>query len=142
MKAPTEVAAMLKLHELGWCKKSIARELGVIKTTVGRYLAAGGILYYARPERRSLLEGQEECLAQELSKHRGNADVVRQELERQKGIVVSLRTMERAVRGRRNGCWWGREARCASGGCRGQAAPPLLAAHLRPEVCKALIQLW
>jgi transposase len=36
-------------------------------------------------------------LSATFNQHRGNADVVRQELERQHGIVVSLRTVERAV---------------------------------------------
>jgi transposase len=95
------VAAILKLHQLGWGKKAIARELGVSKNTVRRYLEAGGVLEYAKPQRSGLLEGQEDWLAQELRRHRGNADVVRQEPERQKGIQVSLRTVQRAVRGQR-----------------------------------------
>ena len=32
-----------------------------------------------------------------FARHRGNADVIRQELATEKGIVVSLRTIERAV---------------------------------------------
>jgi transposase len=101
MKTPQDVAAILKLHELGWGKKAIARELGISKNTVRRYQEAGGVLEYAKPQRSGLLEGQEEWLAQQLRRHQGNADVVRQELERQKGIQVSLRTVQRAVRGRR-----------------------------------------
>jgi len=101
MKTAQDVAAILKLHQLGWGKKAIARELGISKNTVRRYLQAGGALQYAKPQRRGLLEGQEEWLAQQLRRHRGNAEVVRQELERQKGIQVSLRTVQRAVRGQR-----------------------------------------
>jgi transposase len=97
MKTPQDIAAILKLHQLGWGKKAIARELGISKNTVRRYLDAGGVLDYAKPQRSSLLEGQGAWLAQELRRHRGNADVVRQELERQKGIQVSLRTVQRAV---------------------------------------------
>ena len=97
MKTPQDVAAILKLHQLGWGKKAIPRALGINKNTARRYLEAGGMLEYAKPQRSSRLEGQEEWLAQELRKHRGNADVVRQELERQKGIQVSLRTVQRAV---------------------------------------------
>jgi transposase len=101
MKTPQDVAAILKLHQLGWGKKAIARELGISKNTVRRYVDAGGVLEYAKPQRSSLLEGQGEWLAQELRRHRGNADVVRQELERQKGIQVSLRTVQRAVQAHR-----------------------------------------
>jgi hypothetical protein len=93
MKTPQDVAAILKLHQLGWGKKAIARELGVSKNTVRRYLEAGGVLEYGKPQRSSLLKGQEEWLVQELRRHRGNVAVVRQELERQKGIQVNLRTV-------------------------------------------------
>jgi hypothetical protein len=92
MKTPQDVAAILKLHQLGWGKEAIARELGISKNTVRRYLEAGGVLESAKPQRSSLLEGQEEWLAQELRKHRGNAGVVRQRLERQKGIQVKDRS--------------------------------------------------
>ncbi len=36
-------------------------------------------------------------MAERFRRHRGNADVVRQELAREHGIRVSLRTVERAV---------------------------------------------
>ena len=36
-------------------------------------------------------------LRERLLRHRGNADVVRQDLERERGITVTLRTLERAV---------------------------------------------
>ena len=38
-----------------------------------------------------------EWVAEQYLKHRGNADVVRQELQRELGMQVSLRTIERAV---------------------------------------------
>jgi transposase len=44
-----------------------------------------------------VLCGLEAWLADRLQRHRGNADVVRQDLEREHGITVSLRTVERAV---------------------------------------------
>ncbi|TIS04962.1 MAG: IS21 family transposase, partial [Mesorhizobium sp.] len=43
------------------------------------------------------LEGLEDWLAERFRQHRGNADVVRQELAREHGLQVSLRTVERAV---------------------------------------------
>jgi hypothetical protein len=52
---------------------------------------------YKRPERQSTLRGFEPWLAERLQRHRGNADVVRQDLEREHGLTVSLRTVERAV---------------------------------------------
>jgi hypothetical protein len=43
------------------------------------------------------LAGLEERLAERFRRHAGNADVVRQELAAEKGLVLSLRTIERAV---------------------------------------------
>ena len=53
---------------------------------------------YAAGGRPRALSGLEEWLAERFRRHGGNADVVRQELEREKGIAVSLRTVEREVR--------------------------------------------
>jgi transposase len=43
------------------------------------------------------LDGLADWLAERFRRHRGNADVVRQELLAEQGIAVSLRTVERAV---------------------------------------------
>ena len=63
----------------------------------------GGWLPYGKPCRSSVLDGQRDWLRQRFLAHRGNADVVRQELEREKGIRVYLRTVERAVERVRSG---------------------------------------
>ncbi len=97
MRAPDEVAAMVRLKTLGWGTKRIAATFGCSRNTVKRYLAAGGWVAYGAPCRRSRLAGLEDWLADRLRRHRGNADVVRQELAQEKGIAVSLRTVERAV---------------------------------------------
>ena len=97
MKLPDEVATMLRLHELGWGTRRIAAELGCDRETVQRYLAAGGWAAYRKPKRTSVLAGHEAWLAQRFRRHRGNADVVRQELASELGLAVSLRTVERAV---------------------------------------------
>ena len=97
MRDPDDVAAMLRLRALGWGTKRIAAELGCSHNTVKRYLEAGGWAAYRKPERRTVLAGLEEWLAEQFRQHRGNADVVRQELAREHGLVVSLRTVERAV---------------------------------------------
>jgi len=47
--------------------------------------------------RESLLAPHLEWLEQRLRQHKGNADVVRQELHREFGISVTLRTVQRAV---------------------------------------------
>jgi transposase len=97
MLAPEGVAAMVRLHALGWGSKRIAGALGCSRNTVKRYLAAGGWAAIRPPRRRRRLDGLEEWLAERFRRHRGNCDVVRQDLLREHGIAVSLRTIERAV---------------------------------------------
>jgi transposase len=98
MQTPEEVAAMLRLKALGWGVRRIAGELGCSHMTVRRYLAAGGWIAYRGRGRPRTLAGLEEWVAERFRRHAGNADVVRQELEREKGIRLSLRTVEREVR--------------------------------------------
>jgi len=97
MKAPDEVTAMVKLKELGWGTKRIARELGCSRNTVKRWLSCGSWGPYAEVSRSRQLEGLSEWLAERFRRHGGNADVIRQELATEAGVSVSLRTVERAV---------------------------------------------
>jgi transposase len=97
MRVPDEVAAMARLRDLGWGTRRIAAELGCDRETVRRYLASGGWAPYRSSERRRALAGHEAWLAERFRRHRGNADVVRQEVLAELGITVSLRTVERAV---------------------------------------------
>jgi transposase len=97
MLEPDDVSAILRLNELGWGSKRIARELGISRNTVKDYVAAGGWTPYRQPQRKKALDGQETWLKERLRQHHGNADVIRQELAAEKGIIVSLRTVERAV---------------------------------------------
>jgi transposase len=97
MRTPDDVSAMVKLKQLGWGTKRIAAELGCSKNTVKRWLALGGWRRGASPSRSKRLDGLEEWLCERFRRHGGNADVVRQELVAEKGLVVSLRTVERAV---------------------------------------------
>jgi transposase len=97
MEMPGDVAAMLRLHAAGWGQRRIAEELGCSHETVRRYLRQGGWAPYGGAGRRCALDGLEDWLKARFLQHRGNADVVRQELEREKGVRVSLRTVERHV---------------------------------------------
>lgn len=97
MRRPDEVSAMQRLHGLGWGTRRIAAEIGCNRETVQRYLAAGGWTPCRAPTRPSLLTGHAAWLEERLRRHRGNADVVRQELASELGIMLSLRTVERAV---------------------------------------------
>jgi transposase len=97
MQTPDEVAAMLRLKGLGWGIKRIARELGCSHMTVRHYVAQGGWLPYRGRGRPRALSGLEDWVAERFRRHAGNADVVRQELFGEKGIRLSLRTIERQV---------------------------------------------
>lgn len=98
METPEDVAVMLRLSQLGWGAKRIAFELGCSRNTVRRYLRRGGWAAYRGVRRPGTLDGLEDWLAERFRRHRGNADVVRQELAREHGVRVSLRTVERSVR--------------------------------------------
>ena len=97
MKAPDDVSAMLRLKGLGWGSKRIAAELGCSRNTVRHWLAQGDWRPCASPSRSKKLDGLSDWLRERFSRHAGNADVVRQELAQEKGVGVSLRTVERAV---------------------------------------------
>ena len=97
METPEEVAVMRQLLERGWSRRRIATELGLSRQTVSRYLALGEWQPYSTAHRAGQLDGHSEWLQQQFEQHHGNAEVVRQELLKQKGISVSQRTVERAV---------------------------------------------
>ena len=97
MQTPDEIAAMLRLKALGWGIKRIARELGCSHMTVRHYVTQGGWLPYRGRGRPRALAGLEDWLSERFRRHAGNADVVRQELLAEKGIKLSLRTIEREV---------------------------------------------
>lgn len=97
MLAPLEVQKMLALKALGWGSKRISRELGCSRNTVREYLRRGGWRPMDVSGRGSVLQPHRQWLAERLRQHRGNADVVRQDLQRELGVAVSLRTVQRAV---------------------------------------------
>ncbi|MFN7145714.1 MAG: IS21 family transposase [Myxococcota bacterium] len=102
MKTPDDVAAMRRLHALGLGVRRIARELGISPNTVRRHLRAGEWHGYQTPERDSALDPHQEWLRARFLQHRGNAAVVHEELRRELGVAVSLRTVERAVEAHRD----------------------------------------
>ena len=98
MLEPEAVTTIVRLGQLGWGTKRIAKALGIARNTVRRYLAAGGPMPYRRPQRRGVLDGLDAWLRERFLQHRGNCDVVRQQLSKEWGIDTSLRTVERACR--------------------------------------------
>ena len=88
---------MFKLASLGWGTKRISRELGCSRNAVRSYLRQGGWQPYQSPPRAGRLTSHRAWLAERFRQHRGNCDVLRQELHRKHGLTVSLRGVERAV---------------------------------------------
>ena len=97
MQTPDEVAAMLRLKALGWGIRRISRALGCSHMTVRRYVSRGGWKPYRGVGRPRTLAGLDDWVAERFRRHAGNADVVRQELLAEKGVRLSLRTIEREV---------------------------------------------
>ena len=97
MKTPDDVAEMLRLKACGWGIKRIGRALGCSHHTVRHYVFVGGVAPFKAPKRRKLLDGHEGWLRERFIRHRGNADVLRQDLLAEKCLKVSRRTLQRAV---------------------------------------------
>lgn len=95
-----EVAAMLRLHELGWGAKRLSKQFGCARNTVRRYLRWGGPAPFRKPTRRTAFDGLDDWLRDRFFRHEGNADVVRQELKSEHGIIIGLRSVELRVQ-----CW-------------------------------------
>ena len=97
MMKPDEVEAMLGLYELGWGTRRIAREFGCSRNTVKRHVEARGWVSYGGRRSGAKLAGLDGWLEKRFFRHRGNAEVVRQDLKSELSVEVSLRTVERAV---------------------------------------------
>jgi transposase len=102
MVEPEQVAGIRGLRALGWGAKRIARELKMRRNTVRRYIKGGeSAEVQVRPGARRLGAGQrreaEELFAGEAA---GNAVVVRALLAK-RGVLASMRTVQRVVREKR-----------------------------------------
>ena len=93
MKAPDDVSAMLRLKAAGWGSKRIAAELGCSRNTVRHWLALGSWRPCATPSRSTQLDGLSDWLCERFRRHADNADVVRQELAREKNIIARAACM-------------------------------------------------
>ncbi|MCY1740857.1 IS21 family transposase [Ensifer sp. SL37] len=92
-----EVVAMLRLHELGWGSKRLSKEFGCARNTVRQYLRDGGVAPFKQPARRTAFDGLDDWLRERFFRHDGNADVIRQELASEHGIIIGLRSVELRV---------------------------------------------
>ena len=97
MKTPEDVEEMLRLRACGWGLKRIGEQLGCSHHTVRAYVAAGGVKPFKAPARAKKLDGLDDWLRERFLRHRGNADVVRQDLLAEKKVGVGRRTLQRAV---------------------------------------------
>ncbi len=50
MMTPEDVAAIVRLKQLGWGSRRIARELKISRNTVKQYIRAGGYMAYKSPQ--------------------------------------------------------------------------------------------
>jgi transposase len=96
MQPPEIVDQILALHEHGLGQRRIAKELGINRKTVKRYLRQKTWVPYKRSNNKNL-EKIHGWLERAFHQHKGNAVVVHQELERLLEIKVSLRTVQYAV---------------------------------------------
>lgn len=100
------VGQLFALRKLKWGTRRIAEALGVSRNTVKAWLRKGPGRIYEGPLRKGALEPHLEWLRGRFEDGVRNGDVLRQELAT-KGVAVSLRTVERAIRP------WNREAKAA-----------------------------
>jgi hypothetical protein len=85
MLEPEEVAAMSRLHALGWGARKLSAEFGCARNTVRRY------------RRGSVFDGLDDWLRERFFRQGGNADVIRQEMASDLSIVIGLRSVELRV---------------------------------------------
>ena len=97
MKTRDDVSAMLRLKALGWGSKRIAVDFRCSPGTVRRWFAWGKWRPYTSPSRSRKLDGLSDWLRERFQLHNGNTDGILQELAREKNVIISLRTVERAV---------------------------------------------
>jgi predicted transcriptional regulator len=103
MVDPEIVKQLRALHALGWGNKRIAKELGIARNSVRRYLRQGDAAEtQTRPKARTLDDVQRAIAAKLLDgPAQGNAVVVKRLLARD-GVGVPLRTLQRALAPRRH----------------------------------------
>ena len=92
-----EVQGIFGLRRRGWHVKAIARELGLARNTVRAWVRRGEAARRPVTGRPHKLEKHEAWLRDRFIAGVRNGDVLRQELA-ERGVVVSLRTVERCVR--------------------------------------------
>lgn len=88
---------MRRPHTRGGGIQRIGRELGVSPPTGRHYLRRGFWLPFQAPARTGVFDPHHTWMRERPLRHRGNAGVLHDELRRDLGLEVGLRTVERAV---------------------------------------------
>ena len=99
MVDPEIVRQLRTLHELGWGTKRIARELGIARNSVRRYLREGAAAETQTRPGAWTLDGAQQAAARSLldGAAEGNAVVVKRLLAEQLDVHVPLRTLQRSL---------------------------------------------
>ena len=97
MIEPEVVRQMRLLHEAGWGAKRIAREVGVARNTVRRYLRSPLADVQVRPSRQALNEEQRAHARELYTGAAGGNAVVVQQMLGERGLEASVRSVQRAV---------------------------------------------
>ena len=97
MKRQNEVLTMKTLHEKGHSATKIARMLDCSRHTVLWYIE-NEFSKAPRAQALGVMGEHAEFLYERFLRQDGNADVVRQELESECGVKVSLRSVQRALK--------------------------------------------
>jgi transposase len=98
IRSANDITEIFCLHRQGYGTKKIAGALGISRNTVRKYLRQGDWRPCQNVPKIGKLAGLSDWLQERFRRHGGNADVIRQELEKELDIGVSLRTVERAVK--------------------------------------------
>ena len=102
MVEPEQVARIRGLRSMGWGAKRIARELKMRRNTVRRYLKGGESAEVQERTGARRLDGGQRREAEELFVgEAGGNGVVVHELLMARGVAASVRTVQRAVREKR-----------------------------------------
>jgi len=98
MQKPEVVEQVFALKAQGNGQKTIARELGISRNTVKKYLKQKCWQPYKKSKKPRSLDGLEKWLEETFLQHKGNSAVVHQELKTQFDIEVDKSTVRKAVR--------------------------------------------
>ncbi|MEM1349598.1 MAG: helix-turn-helix domain-containing protein [Myxococcota bacterium] len=97
MLTPQDTELIFALKDKGHSERYIARTLKISRNTVRRYLKLGQWTPRTPAPRDTVLHGLQDWLRKTFLTHHGNAAVVHQQLEKEHGIQVSLRCVQKAV---------------------------------------------